>query len=300
MTDQKIISVFAPAKINLFLHLTRKMQNGYHALQSLISFADIGDLIEIEPADQFSLSIKGPFASYFKEQEHHSAVGSSNLVVKAARALAQNADKPLNVKITLTKNLPLAAGIGGGSSDAAATLWGLQQLWGLDRNAPYLLPLMTKLGADVPVCMHCQPTLVEGIGEKLLQAPNMPEIPILIVNPLVSCPTAEIFMNHHGLFKDKITLPDNFATVFELVDFLRTTQNDLYAPAAQLVPEIGNVLNALDADTQCLLSRMTGSGASSFALFETIESAHNAQKIIQDENPDWWAKVGWLNRPERY
>jgi len=300
VSDTKKLHVFAPAKINLFLHLIRKKQDGYHDLQSLISFADIGDHIDIEPAENFAFNVTGPFAKNFNDGDKNTQLESSNLVVRAARAVSQSVNKALNVKITLTKNLPLAAGIGGGSSDAAATLWGLQQFWNLDPNPPYLMPLMVKLGADVPVCYKCQTTLVEGIGDKLISAPDFNEVPILIINPLVNCPTAQTFMRHNGVCKNKITLPDNFASVFDLINFLKSTDNDLYAPASSLVPEIGNVINALETQGDSLLSRMTGSGASCFALYETHDKATQAKKEIEQENPDWWLATGWLNRPERY
>ena len=300
MSDSKKLQVFAPAKVNLFLHLIRKKQDGYHDLQSLVSFADIGDYIDIEPADDFSFNVTGPFAQKFNAQEQNAQLESSNLVVRAARALSQTVNKSLKVKITLTKSLPLAAGLGGGSSDAAATLWGLQNYWNLDPNPPYLMPLMIKLGADVPVCYRCQPTLVEGIGDRLTQAPDFNEIPILLINPMVSCPTAQTFMHHNGIYKDKISLPDHFPSVFDLVTFLQSTDNDLYASASSLIPEIGNVINALDTQGKSLFSRMTGSGASCFALYETIDQANQAKKEIEEDNPDWWLATGWLNRPERY
>ncbi|MCK5374885.1 MAG: 4-(cytidine 5'-diphospho)-2-C-methyl-D-erythritol kinase, partial [Alphaproteobacteria bacterium] len=160
VTGQHNISVFAPAKINLFLHITGRKSDGYHLLQSLVGFADVGDIIEIEPSDKFLFTIEGPFASALK---YSGANGKHNLVIKAAQGLANIANKELNVHIRLTKNLPVASGIGGGSSDAAATLWGLQEYWKLSHDTPYLWPLMTKLGADVPVCLHCQAHLVQGV-----------------------------------------------------------------------------------------------------------------------------------------
>lgn len=300
MSKENSFKIFAPAKINLFLHLTRKRRDGYHELQSLISFADIGDYISIEPADSFSFNIDGDFSANFIENEQKSHLDCSNLVVRAARALSQLSNQVLKVKITLTKNLPLAAGLGGGSSDAAAAIWGLQQFWGIKSDEKYLLPLMTKLGADVPVCFNCQTSLVEGIGETLLPVNQIEEIPILIINPLISCPTQEIFLRHNGIFNKKINLPNYFESVFDYIDFLKSTNNDLYQPATQLIPEIGNIINAMEAQESCLLTRMSGSGASCFALFETIEQANQAKQAILDENPDWWVKTGWLGRPERY
>lgn len=300
VTEQKTLRVFAPAKINLFLHVTGREKNGYHTLQSLVCFADVGDIIEIEPSESFNFRVQGPFAQQFEKEENKPEIDSANMVVKAARAISQATDRKLNTTITLTKNLPLAAGIGGGSSDAAATLWGLQQLWDLDTKAQYLLPLMLKLGADVPVCMGCAPTLVEGIGNKLTPLSMTPEIPVLLVNPRVHCPTENVFLNHRSEYQKKISIPNQFTHQNELVDFLKTTQNDLFPAASALIPDIENVMHTLEIQSGVLLHRMTGSGASCFALFDTIENATLAKNNILQDNPDWWAECGWLNRPERY
>ncbi len=300
MSKAKALTIFAPAKLNLFLHITERLNNGYHTLDSLVAFADIGDIITIENAPSFSFHIKGAFADSFKDDERSTFLNGDNLVIKAARSLSQVADRPLNIKITLTKNLPLSSGLGGGSSDAAATIWGLQQLWNLPHDADYIIPLMAKLGADVPVCLHSRPTIMQGIGDILLPAPTMPEIPILLVNPMISCATQDVFLHHNGIYKNRTTLPKNFNSVFDLVETLRTLENDLFKPALKLIPEIDNVINALNTQKHCLFSRMSGSGASCFGLFETIEHAENAAAKIKTENPDWWLKTGFLNRPERY
>ncbi len=293
-----MITVFAPAKINLFLHLTGRRNNGYHTLQNLIGFADVGDIVEIEPAQNFMFSVEGPFADALKKDGAHS---DKNLVVKAAYGLAEIVDKPLDVHIRLHKNLPIASGLGGGSSDAAATIWGLQEYWGLSRDTPYLWPLLTRLGADVPVCLHCQPQLAEGIGEELSPAPLMPEVPVLLVNPLQSCSTAEVFLRSSGkVYKDSIVPPPGFSSVYEIVAFLNTCDNDLFDSAATLLPEIKNIIAALETQKECLFARMSGSGASCFGFFETMNEAQKAGKIIAGDNPDWWVKTAWLNRPELY
>ncbi len=296
----KIITVFAPAKINLFLHLTGKLSNGYHTLDSLVSFADIGDHISIEPAKSFSFHVTGEFAESFNNDEKASCIDGGNLVIKAARGLSQIVDKALNVKITLTKNLPLASGIGGGSSDAAATIWGLQEFWGLAHDANYMPSLTKKLGADVPVCLYCRPSLMRGIGDEITPAPEMPEIPILLINPLVSCSTADIFLHHNGDFKKDISLPDKFSSANDLVKTLESLDNDLFNPSIKLVPEISNIMNALSTQQKCIFSRMSGSGATCFGLFETMKDAQQSAENIAKDNPDWWIKTGWLNRPERY
>ncbi len=298
MTDKHSIRVFAPAKLNLFLHLTGCRSDGYHTLQSLIGFADIGDIIEIEPAEHFHFSVEGSFA---KTLEKEGTQSDDNLVVKAAQSLAQIVDKNLDVHIRLTKNLPVAAGLGGGSSDAAATIWGLQEYWGLSRDTPYLWPLLTRLGADVPMCLHCQPQVVKGIGEELGSALLMPEIPVLLVNPLQSCSTTDVFLRGaNKVFKDNIDVPADFSSVFELIAFLQKCNNDLFDGAVSLLPEISNIMAALETQKNCLLARMSGSGASCFGLFETMNEAEKAAKIIVKDNPDWWVKLAWLNRPERY
>ncbi len=300
MTKSKILTVFAPAKINLFLHLTGKQDNGYHTLDSLVSFADIGDLITIEAAPSFSFHVTGEFAGEFNKNDSCTFLHGDNLVIKAARSLSQATDKPLNVKITLTKNLPLASGIGGGSSDAAATIWGLQKLWKLSHKADYLDELLIKLGADVPVCLNCTPTVMRGTGEELSHAPIMPEIPILLINPIVSCSTTAIFSYHNDAFKKNIELPKQFNSITDLIKTLRSVGNDLYEPALELVPEIKNVITAINSYEGCLLSRMSGSGATCFGLFKTIEDAETASQNIAKTYPNWWIKTGWLNRPERY
>ena len=301
MTQTKTLSVFAPAKLNLFLHVTGKLPNGYHTLDSLVAFVDIGDVIHIEEYKHFQFDITGDFAKDFHDKDKGSYIDSTNLVVRAVKALSDITNNPPNIKITLEKNLPLASGLGGGSSDAASVIWGLSQLWNLDLQADYLLPLMTRLGADVPVCLNCSPTIMRGIGEQLYPAPStMPETPIVLINPNIHCSTPEIFTRHDRRYKQNTTLPGSFYDIYDFVETLKHHENDLYAPAIQIAPEIENVIHALNTQNGSLLARMSGSGASCFGIFESDEQAENAAQNIRDENPDWWIKTGTLNRPERY
>lgn len=291
-------SVFAPAKINLFLHVTGKRKDGYHTLDSLVAFADFGDRVSFEDAESFSFEIIGPFATQFKNQKGY--LNDDNLVVRAARLLSQISGKPLNLKLSLIKNLPLASGLGGGSSDAAACIWGLQDFWRLDRNAEYLAPLLLKLGADVPVCCRCEPTVMRGIGEALLSAPQMPEIPILLVNPNKPCSTAEVFSYHNRRYSQLVDMPNTLSNVYDLVRLLKDTRNDLYPAALQVVPEIENVLHSLDSQDGVLFSRMSGSGASCFGLFDTAERRAAAFEKIKADNPDWHVFPATLNNVVRY
>ncbi|MCB1562266.1 MAG: 4-(cytidine 5'-diphospho)-2-C-methyl-D-erythritol kinase [Alphaproteobacteria bacterium] len=299
-TQTRTLTIFAPAKVNLYLHVTGRLDNGYHTLDSLISFADIGDVVEIEPSQDFQFEIDGPFASQFGPKERDSSPHSSNLVVRAAWALAQVAQKAPNVRARLTKNLPLGAGLGGGSGDAAALIWGLMDLWGISRQAHYLPGLMARLGADVPVCLPCRSARVRGIGDVLDPVPDIPEIPIVLVHPGKFCPTPDVFTLFAGTFKEPQSFPPAFAGFDDFTAFLEQRANDLLSPACEIVPEIPNVLHALEAQSGCALARMSGSGSACFGLFEDEGDAHKAVQAITEENPDWWAKAGWLARPHRY
>jgi 4-diphosphocytidyl-2-C-methyl-D-erythritol kinase len=300
--NARSLTVFAPAKINLFLHVTGRRDDGYHMLDSLVGFADIGDKIEFQPAREFSFNIKGPFAGGFNAKDKDASPDSGNLVARAAWDLARAARRDLNCRITLHKNLPLASGVGGGSSDAAATLWGLMDLWGLNikNAAPYLVGLMEALGADVPVCMECKPAMIRGVSTVEPLEMTLPEMPVLLVNPARSCMTNDIFRQFDGAFKKPVSLPDDIAEKEGFVEFLKQQSNDLTAAAAQDIPEISAVLSLLDDQKGCVLSRMSGSGATCFGLFEDEEAVMDAAEQIMLAHPKWWVRGGTLNRPVRY
>ncbi|MCD8496940.1 MAG: 4-(cytidine 5'-diphospho)-2-C-methyl-D-erythritol kinase [Alphaproteobacteria bacterium] len=290
-----------PAKINLMLHVTGLREDGYHTLESLAAFADIGDTVTIREATEFSFEIKGPQAQGFSAKERDPSPHSSNLAVRAAWLVARDFQKNLHVAITLEKDLPLAAGLGGGTADAAAIVWGLMEFWRVPKTPDIATRLMGDLGADFPVCFTCQPSWMGGAGEKI-DLVDLPEIPVLLVNPLQSCPTRDVFLHRAGGYSAPL-VPEQKAKMFNQVDllsFLRQSRNDLTDSAVSLVPEIENILNALERKTGCLLARMSGSGATCFGLFDTPENAVSARDAIKQENPDWWVRTGMLNRPERY
>ncbi len=293
-------TIFAPAKINLYLHVIGRRADGYHELDSLIAFADIGDEIQITAGEGFSFEITGPFENAFQGRDIDSGPKSSNLAVRAVWALSRLTQKAPSFKITLEKNLPLGAGIGGGSADAAAVLWGLLEHWNLPKNLEGLEPLMLSLGADVPVCFACKSLRITSIGEKLERAPEMPEMPIVLVHPGKACNTKEIFDSFEGSFKDVILLPERFDHLDDTIEFLEGTNNMLKNAAFTFVPEIQNILAALQQQNGCRLARMSGSGSTCFSLFDDGEKAERAAKTIKEENPDWWVKNGWLGRPKRY
>lgn len=294
------LNIIAPAKINLYLHVTGRRDGGYHELDSLIAFTDFGDEIRIEPCDSFAFNVEGPFANVFKDSEKDASPNSGNIAVKAAWGLSRAAKKNLHVKITLIKNLPLAAGIGGGSADAAAVIWGLCKFWDLPPASDFLNQLLLELGADVPVCFLCHPAKVSGIGEQLEQLDDMAELPVVVINPGKACPTANVFRTYTGAFKDNAPLPQLLHEFDEVLSFLRTQDNDLFESASMTVPEIKNILLALKGKEGCALARMSGSGASCFGIYRTPDEAVKAANNIAQDNPDWWVKAGTLGRTGRY
>jgi len=298
----KSLTVFAPAKINLFLHITGRLENNYHTLQSLVAFADIGDVLRLTPASGFSFNIQGPYAQAFSAADRKAGPDSSNLVVRAVWELARAVERDPQVAITLTKNLPLASGVGGGSADAAAAMWGMMELWGLSPQAlPHLGPIMTKLGADIPACFECRPVMMEGIGDILSPVAMDEEIPVVLVNPQKFCPTADVFKGWDGAFAEPVNnMLENITSRDDLVGFLKAHDNVLTHAAVKIVPEIAFVLDALAHQQGCMLSRMSGSGATCFGLFSDQDSAMQAAENIAMRHPTWWVRAGLLNRPERY
>lgn len=269
-----MISEFAPAKVNLALHITAKRGDGFHLLDSLVVFADFGDLISLETATRDQLEVTGPFAAGVP-------VGPGNLVWKAANLFT---DRPA-LKITLEKNLPPASGIGGGTSDGAAVVRGLARLLG--RDVPKTSEL-TSLGADLPVCVIARPSRMAGIGEVVEPISNFPQFSALLINPGVEVSTARVF----GMLSKT---DDKGLSPFPLADdrgewlaYLHDQRNDMAAAAQSLTPNIGEALQALAGAKHCQLARMSGSGATVFGLFPDAKSAKAAGEAIADRHKDWW------------
>ncbi len=294
------LTVFAPAKINLYLHVTGRRPDGYHLLDSLVAFADVGDRLSSAPANDFLFDIQGPYAAAFTAADRDAGPKSSNLVVRAVRTLSAAVKRPPQVRVTLTKNLPLASGLGGGSADAAAALWGFLEWWGMNAAAvPGFDNLMRGLGADVPVCLSCDPQWVGGTGENLTPA-SLPEMPVVLVNPGKLCRTADVFAGFGGNFGAAAEKSSALDDVDSVIAFLAAQDNMLANAAVKLVPEISAAQEALAKQPGCKLARMTGSGATCFGLFADDEDAANAAENILSQNPRWWVRVGTLNRPQRY
>ena len=277
------LSEHAPAKINLFLHVTGKRADGYHLLDSLVVFAGVGDRLQADPSDTLSLRVTGPFAAGLEGE-------ADNLVLRAARGLADVAGIAPHAALVLEKNLPVASGIGGGSADAAAALRLLSRLWGVDLAPAIVRRLAERLGADVPVCLAGKPTRMSGVGEQLDPAPVLPDYGLVLVNPGVALSTADVFGARKGAFSAPAHLPDAWRDPTTMADGLRDATNDLQTPAIALQPAIGKVLAALNARPDCLLARMSGSGATCFGLFPDPDQAAREAAFLACEG--WWTWGG--------
>ncbi len=270
----------APAKINLYLHVTGRRSDGYHLLDSLIAFAAVHDDVAVARADDLSLAIEGPFAAALAGED-------DNLVLRAARALAGAAGVEPRARITLVKRLPVAGGIGGGSADAAAALHALAALWGVPEDLP-IAPIALALGADVPMCLDGRAAFAGGIGEELTPVPALPPTPLLLINPGAPLSTPRVFAARQGAFSGPGRFTEAPATAAELAAMLSSRRNDLEPPARALAPAVGAALNALAAAPGCLLARMSGSGATCFALFADEAACAAAARAIAVDHPDWW------------
>lgn len=272
----------ARPKVNLFLHVTGKRADGYHLLESLAVFPEGGDRLTVQEGETLSLFETGPFAA-------DTGCNSANLVMKAADLLRKECAVSAGAKILLEKNLPVASGIGGGSADAAAALRLLNQHWSLDLSDDALADLGLRLGADVPVCIKSRSALMGGIGEQLEEVQPLPDLAILLVNPGVTVSTPAIFK---ALKIEDDTPPVSpFDAAQDLEGFILALQemrNDLEAPAVELVPQIADILETLNQIEKTLLARMSGSGATCFALFSTLNEAKDAEQSLKVRFPDWW------------
>lgn len=280
-------AALAKAKINLFLHVTGKRPDGYHLLDSLVVFAGTGDRLCAEPSDGLSLRLTGPFAPGLHAEP-------DNLVLRAARALADAAGIAPNAALVLEKNLPVASGIGGGSADAAAALRLLSRLWGVAPDPAVMHKLAERLGADVPVCLRGAPARMSGIGEHLDPAPRLPGCGLVLVNPGVALATASVFKARQSGFSAAAALPAGWDSAAAMAEGLRDLTNDLQPPAIALQPVIGDVLAALTERPGCLLARMSGSGATCFGLFADADRAVAQAAALARRG--WWTWGGGMRR----
>ncbi|MEX2449507.1 MAG: 4-(cytidine 5'-diphospho)-2-C-methyl-D-erythritol kinase [Rhodospirillales bacterium] len=281
------VRVAAFAKINLYLHVTGKRADGYHKLDSLIVFAGIGDTITIEPSNDLTFAATGPRAGEVPP-------GGDNLVMKAARALAAHANVAAGARIVLEKHLPAASGIGGGSADAAATLLGLRKFWSLSVTTENLCEIGLALGADVPICVHGKAAFVGGIGEIFSPPPALPACWLVLANPGIPVATATVFARRTGAFSLPAPFMSSPKDAAAFAALLRERRNDLAAPACDIAPAITETLIALERSAGAVLARMSGSGATCFALFGDETAARTAARDIRRSHTGWWVEAAPL------
>lgn len=277
------VRVFAPAKINLTLKVGRPRDDGLHPLQSVVMFADVGDVVEAAPGEGLSLSVFGEFAE--------GLTGEDNLVLRAARALAAASGlDDLGAALSLEKNLPIASGIGGGSSDAAAALRALNELWGLKLSTPQLAEIARELGADVPVCVAAQTSFMTGAGETFLPMQSLPFAAVL-VNPLIPLPTANVYrqFDRMNLGSDlRGGAPLAWANADAALADIEALGNDLEPAARALLPELDDVAALMRTDKRVLHVGLSGSGATMFALVREPDHAAALAESWQRAHPEWW------------
>lgn len=284
----------APAKLNLYLHVTGRRDDGYHLLDSLVVFAAVGDGVEVTPADDLSLVISGRFTAALGD-----TATQDNLVMRAAHLLRREAglSGQCGAAIHLIKNLPVAAGLGGGSADAAAALRGLCVLWDVSPGDDDLARMAMSLGADVPACLALRSVFVGGVGECLNPTPVLPPVHVVLVNPATPLSTAAVFADliiDDSQRDGRFTQSPKDAAALAAVLSLRS--NDLEKPARERCPLVVDVLTVLGRQNDCLLARMSGSGATCFGLFDTAFAADAAARAIAVRQPAWWTVSAPLMR----
>lgn len=274
----------AAAKVNLTLELTGRRGDGYHTLQSLVVFTDIADHLTFTPAKDLSLRIGGPEAGSL-------AADGSNLVLRAAELAQNHIGRPAGISIDLEKHIPLQAGLGGGSADAAAALSACLEAWsGEDAQPISDEALAFGLGADVPVCRYGKAAMMRGIGEVIAPVAGLPPAWLVLVNPRVSVPTADVFRAYDGSFSREDTGPSGLETFDALSAYVLSRGNDLTSAAERVAPAIGEILRLLQTTRGCAVARMSGSGPTCFGLYEARENAQHAAETLAAKHPAWWVR----------
>lgn len=276
------ITLLAPAKLNLYLHITGIREDDYHLLDSLIAFTEFGDDITVKLADDLTIAADGPYATGMP-------IGEGNLMMRIARKLQGMATGNPGADIHVEKKIPVSAGVGGGSADAIAVMRALIQLWDLEIDDKEIYEIALELGTDLPVCYFGKTAFVDGIGENIREANPLPDCGVLLINPGVTLSTPVVFENRKGGFSPADAfLKETIRTPDALADLLEDRVNDLTDAAQQLAPVIREVLGALKRTPDCLAYKMSGSGATCWGIFETFEDAERTALALNQERPDWW------------
>ena len=272
---------FAPAKINLALHVLGRRPDGYHEIDTLAVFADVGDRVRVRAADAVTLSVFGPFADA-------APAGDDNLAMRAARLLKDETGFSGGAEIRLEKNLPAGAGFGGGSADAAAALHALNDLWGLRLSFEELSPMAGVLGADVPMCLFSRALRARGRGELLEPIGGWPALPLVLAWPGRGAATADVFAALTRRRESPLRQPPTPSESADAAEWLAGCRNDLQEAAMALVPEVASALRGLHRTEGCLLARISGSGSGCFGLYRAGSEAEAAELFLRQAEPRWW------------
>ena len=286
---KKPLLLIAPAKLNLCLHITGKRMDGYHTLESLVAFTELGDTLEITPAQTLTLNVTGPFAEALHISE------DQNLVMKAASMLRLRTGANIGARMVLHKQLPVGSGLGGGSADAAAALCGLHRFWRVDYDENVLHTIAVKLGSDVPACLASHPAWVCGAGEQVKPLAAFPKAWVVLVNPRQPLLTVDVYRGFKGNFSAPGAMPERFSSVENLVEAIGAKRNDLQEPATLLMPVINDMLAAISATRGCLLSRMSGSGPTCFGIYADEAEAQQSAHGLQQTYSNWWCVATGLH-----
>ena len=283
------VTVAAAAKVNLTLHIVGRRDDGFHLLESLIGFTEIVDHITLTASDDISLDVSGPEQKALTDSD-------DNLVIRAARLVKDHVNGKGGAYFALEKHIPVTAGLGGGSADAAAAVQGCETLWNITSTVPIEdAALAAGLGADVPVCRFGRAAWVSGIGERVSPAPSWPDLWMVLVNPRIPVPTAKVFQAFSRQFKKSEihngTGPTWSPKADEFIDFLASRENSLTDAALSIAPVIAEVLAVISAAPDCLLARMSGSGPTCFGLFASEADAQTAANTIARGKSEWWVRA---------
>lgn len=292
-----VATAFAPAKVNLYLHVGPVRPDGYHPVSTWMVFADVGDRVEVQASEVEAFETTGPFA-----RDLAGLPGAHNLVRRAAdQLLGRVGRQGQALRLQLHKALPVAAGLGGGSSDAGAALRAVRELLTPDLPDAALLEIAETLGADAPACLRSTPVIGEGRGDRLSPSPGLPELHAVLVNPRQACPTAAVYRSYDEggavAAADTPALPGRLEDVHSLVACLGKLRNDLERPAATVAPVVGEVLHLLGAQGETLLARLSGSGATAFALVADARAAEALARRLAGLRQDWWITPCRLGGP---
>jgi 4-diphosphocytidyl-2-C-methyl-D-erythritol kinase len=277
------VSCHSPAKLNLHLHVTGLLDNGYHLLDSLTVFVDLTDTLTLTPSADFMVTVSPS-----------DIVLDDNLVTRAAHLLAQKFHIRPHGHIHLQKNIPLGAGLGGGSGNAASTLKLLAEYWGIKAHWDDLVSVASVLGSDIVACLHQKPLIMRGTGNEIVSPPHLPKLYGVLVNPLTLCPTPQVYKTYDTMppsYHPPVEFPHKFETIQSLCEFLSAhTYNDLTDAACHINPMVRDILTTLQHHNLCLLSRMTGSGSTCFALCADKLSAENLVRDLKKTHQKWWVR----------